>query len=99
MLDLLPPLNGQKCLEVGCQTGVTSYFLRQRGGDWTSPAAQTTVTARRKQDDWAGRGWQNGWRWYDLGDTGRVVGFRVVSPVEPERDRRESYLKREPGED
>jgi len=26
----------KKCLEIGCEKGVTSYFLRQRGGVWLS---------------------------------------------------------------
>jgi ubiquinone/menaquinone biosynthesis C-methylase UbiE len=30
------PTSGKKCLEIGCDTGVTSYFLRKRGGDWIS---------------------------------------------------------------
>jgi ubiquinone/menaquinone biosynthesis C-methylase UbiE len=30
------PTRGKKCLEIGCDTGVTSYFLRKRGGDWIS---------------------------------------------------------------
>jgi len=30
------PTAGKKCLEIGCDTGVTSYFLRKRGGDWIS---------------------------------------------------------------
>jgi ubiquinone/menaquinone biosynthesis C-methylase UbiE len=32
----LEPTVGKKCLEIGCDTGVTSYFLRKRGGDWVS---------------------------------------------------------------
>jgi SAM-dependent methyltransferase len=36
LLDHLPPLEGKRCLELGCATGITSYFLRQRGGTWTS---------------------------------------------------------------
>jgi SAM-dependent methyltransferase len=36
LLDNLPPVEGRTCLELGCGTGLTSYFLRQRGGTWTS---------------------------------------------------------------
>ena len=36
LLDHLPPVEGRQCLELGCGTGLTSYFLRQRGGTWTS---------------------------------------------------------------
>lgn len=36
LLDHLPPVEGKRCLELGCATGLTSYFLRQRGGEWTS---------------------------------------------------------------
>jgi SAM-dependent methyltransferase len=36
LLDNLPPVEGRRCLELGCGTGLTSYFLRQRGGTWTS---------------------------------------------------------------
>lgn len=36
ILRLLPPLRAERCLEIGCATGVTSYMLRQRGGRWTS---------------------------------------------------------------
>src|SRR5215207_7952671 len=36
LLDHLPPTAGRLCLEVGCGTGLTSHFLRQRGGTWVS---------------------------------------------------------------
>ena len=36
LLDHLPPVEGRQCLELGCGTGLTSYFLRRRGGAWTS---------------------------------------------------------------
>lgn len=36
LLDHLPPVEGRRCLELGCATGLTSYFLRRRGGRWTS---------------------------------------------------------------
>ncbi len=36
LLDHLPPVEGRSCLELGCGTGLTSYFLRQQGGTWTS---------------------------------------------------------------
>ncbi len=29
-------LNGKVCLEIGCDKGVTSYFLRKKGGWWVS---------------------------------------------------------------
>jgi len=32
----LPPSAGRLCLEVGCGTGLTSHFLRGRGGTWVS---------------------------------------------------------------
>jgi SAM-dependent methyltransferase len=36
LLAHLPPPQGRLCLELGCGTGLTSYFLRQRGGTWVS---------------------------------------------------------------
>jgi SAM-dependent methyltransferase len=36
LLERLPPAQGRLCLEVGCGTGLTSHFLRQRGGTWVS---------------------------------------------------------------
>jgi SAM-dependent methyltransferase len=36
LLRRLPPVDGKLCLELGCGTGLTSYFLRQRGGTWVS---------------------------------------------------------------
>lgn len=36
LLDHLPPVQGRRCLELGCGTGLTSHFLRQRGGSWVS---------------------------------------------------------------
>lgn len=36
ILKLLPRLTHEQCLEIGCATGVTSYLLRQRGGEWVS---------------------------------------------------------------
>ena len=36
LLEHLPPTVGRLCLEVGCGTGLTSHFLRQRGGTWVS---------------------------------------------------------------
>ncbi len=33
---LLPPLEGKRCLEVGCATGTSSWLLRQCGGEWVS---------------------------------------------------------------
>lgn len=34
--DFIEPLKGKTCLEVGCDKGVLSYYLRQWGGNWTS---------------------------------------------------------------
>jgi 2-polyprenyl-3-methyl-5-hydroxy-6-metoxy-1,4-benzoquinol methylase len=34
--DFIEPLSGKTCLEVGCDKGVLSYYLRQWGGNWTS---------------------------------------------------------------
>ncbi len=36
ILKFLKPTTNIKCLEVGCDKGVTSFFLRTRGGDWSS---------------------------------------------------------------
>jgi SAM-dependent methyltransferase len=36
LLDHLPPVEGKRCLELGCGTGLTSHFLRERGGLWVS---------------------------------------------------------------
>ena len=36
MLGHLPPVQGKLCLELGCGTGLTSHFLRERGGTWVS---------------------------------------------------------------
>jgi SAM-dependent methyltransferase len=36
LLEHLPPVQGRRCLELGCGTGLTSHFLRQQGGTWTS---------------------------------------------------------------
>jgi SAM-dependent methyltransferase len=36
LMDRLPAATGRLCLEVGCGTGLTSHFLRQRGGTWIS---------------------------------------------------------------
>jgi SAM-dependent methyltransferase len=36
LLERLPSAQGKLCLEVGCGTGLTSHFLRQRGGTWVS---------------------------------------------------------------
>jgi SAM-dependent methyltransferase len=34
--EFIEPLDGKTCLEVGCDKGVLSYYLRQWGGNWTS---------------------------------------------------------------
>jgi SAM-dependent methyltransferase len=36
LLAHVPSSQGRLCLELGCGTGLTSYFLRQRGGTWVS---------------------------------------------------------------
>jgi SAM-dependent methyltransferase len=36
VLRLLPDVRGLRCLEIGCATGTSSWFLRRRGGDWVS---------------------------------------------------------------
>ena len=36
LLEHLPPVQGRLCLELGCGTGLTSHFLRERGGTWVS---------------------------------------------------------------
>ena len=36
VLRLLPDVHGRRCLEIGCATGTSSWFLRRRGGDWIS---------------------------------------------------------------
>lgn len=32
--EYIGPLKGKSCLEIGCDKGVTSYFLRKKGGWW-----------------------------------------------------------------
>ncbi len=34
--DYIGDLKNKKCLEIGCEKGVTSYFLRRKGGRWIS---------------------------------------------------------------
>jgi SAM-dependent methyltransferase len=36
LLRHLPPVQGRLFLEIGCGTGLTSHFLRERGGTWVS---------------------------------------------------------------
>jgi SAM-dependent methyltransferase len=36
LLDHLPPVEGKLCLELGSGTGLTSHFLRKKGGTWVS---------------------------------------------------------------
>jgi SAM-dependent methyltransferase len=35
-MGLLPDTHGLRCLDIGSDNGVISYFLRKRGGDWKS---------------------------------------------------------------
>jgi SAM-dependent methyltransferase len=49
LLDHLPPVQGRRCLELGCATGITSYFLRQKGGTWTHADFETEHVASAKQ--------------------------------------------------
>jgi SAM-dependent methyltransferase len=53
ILGALPPLDGQRCLEIGCATGTSSWLLRQRGGRWVSAdfEAEQVESARRLLDD------------------------------------------------
>jgi SAM-dependent methyltransferase len=34
--NFIEPLDGKTCLEIGCDKGVLSYYLRQWGGNWIS---------------------------------------------------------------
>lgn len=36
IVDMLGPVDGQHCLDIGGDNGVISYLLRQRGGAWKS---------------------------------------------------------------
>jgi ubiquinone/menaquinone biosynthesis C-methylase UbiE len=36
LMKHVPSSEGRLCLEVGCGTGLTSHFLRERGGTWVS---------------------------------------------------------------
>ena len=36
LMKHVPRAEGRLCLEVGCGTGLTSHFLRERGGTWVS---------------------------------------------------------------
>lgn len=45
----LPSFDGARCLEVGCDRGVTSYHLRRRGGRWVSVDTET-VHVRETRD-------------------------------------------------
>lgn len=46
--QLLPPLAGKTCLDVGGDNGVISYLLRQKGGTWHSADMAETVQAIRQ---------------------------------------------------
>lgn len=45
ILGHLPDVDGLRCLEVGCATGVTSHFLRGKGGSWVSVDFETDHVA------------------------------------------------------
>ena len=32
--EILPPLDGKQCLDLGCSKGTISYFLAKEGGHW-----------------------------------------------------------------
>jgi SAM-dependent methyltransferase len=36
LASLLPPLDGLRCLDLGCAQGTVSYMMRRLGGRWTS---------------------------------------------------------------
>ncbi|HEV8673637.1 MAG TPA: methyltransferase domain-containing protein [Methylomirabilota bacterium] len=50
----LPTFDGARCLEVGCDRGVTSYHLRRRGGRWVS--VDTEAVHVRETHELVGRG-------------------------------------------
>ncbi|NLG71732.1 MAG: class I SAM-dependent methyltransferase [Chloroflexi bacterium] len=49
IVDMLGPVDGQHCLDIGGDNGVISYLLRQRGGAWKSADLDAhTVNAIRE---------------------------------------------------
>lgn len=36
VIEFMEPTHNKRCLEIGCEKGVLSYFLRQKGGEWIS---------------------------------------------------------------
>jgi len=52
--SVLPSFGEAPCLEVGCDRGVTSYHLRQRGGRWVS--VDTEEVHVRETQDLVGKG-------------------------------------------
>lgn len=34
ILSFLGPIEGKTCLEIGCEKGILSYYLRKKGGRW-----------------------------------------------------------------
>jgi formylglycine-generating enzyme required for sulfatase activity len=63
-----------------------------RGGDWTAAPQDTRSASRGKEDDTASQSWTDSFEWWDLTDVGRRVGFRIVSPVNPEQDGRATSI-------
>jgi len=48
LLDFIGPTPGLRCVEIGCDRGVTSYFLRKLGGTWLSTDPDDVNTAATK---------------------------------------------------
>jgi formylglycine-generating enzyme required for sulfatase activity len=69
-----------------------------RGGSWADEAERLRSAARAKQVDRKPVSAETHFEWYDSSDEGVQVGFRVVSPVEPDREEegrpaRATYIK------
>ena len=69
-----------------------------RGGSWADKAERLRSAARAKQVDRKPTSAEPHFEWYDSSDEGVQVGFRVVSPVEPDREEegrpaRATYIK------
>jgi formylglycine-generating enzyme required for sulfatase activity len=65
-----------------------------RGGDWTSRPEATRSPARRKELDERMPDIDENTNWIHRTPSGIRVGFRVVSPVKPEKDDRERSIKK-----